>query len=175
MTTKYFNVKQGIKTGNIVLDANTGNATVANISVSALANIANLSVNLVTSNLIPNGNGVLSLANSTSRYKDFYLTGNIDINGQVINANTDTVIFSNNVSANGANFETVTVNTQIIINSTTDSTSTDTGSMTTLGGVGIKKDLTVGGNINLATATSTTPKGSINYDDISDSIDFKFR
>ena len=175
MTTKYFNVKQGIKTGNIVLDAGTGNATVANIGVSSLANIANLSVNLLTSNLIPNGNGVLSLANSTSRYKDFYLTGNIDINGQVINANTDTVIFSNNVSANGANFETVTVNTQIIINSTTDSTSTDTGSMTTLGGVGIEKDLTVGGNINLATATSTAPKGSINYDGISDSIDFKFR
>jgi len=175
MTTKYFNVKQGIKTGNIILDAGTGNANVANIGVSGLANIANLSVNLVTSNLIPNGNGVLNLANTTSRYKDFYLTGNIDLNGQVINANTNTVIFSNNISANGGNFETITVNTKISINSTTDSTTTDTGSMTTLGGVGIKKDLTVGGNINLATTTSTAPKGSINYNDSIDSIDFKFR
>ena len=174
MTTKYFNVKQGIKTGNIVLDAGTGNATVANIGVSSLANIANLSVNLLTSNLIPNGNGVLSLANSTSRYKDFYLTGNIDINGQVINANTDTVIFSNNVSANGANFETVTVNTQIIINSTTDSTSTDTGSFVTSGGVGIAKDLTVGGNINL-TGGGTTPKGSLGYNSGIDSFEFQFK
>jgi hypothetical protein len=175
MTTKYFNVKQGIKTGNIVLDAASGNANVANISVTSLANVANLSVGLLTSNLIPNSNGVLSLGNTTSRYSDFYLTGNIDLNGQIIKANTDTVIFSGNISANVGKFETVTVNTQLIINSTTDSTSTDSGSMTTLGGVGIKKDLTVGGNINLATASSTTPKGSINYDDTFNSIDFKFK
>jgi len=175
MTTKYFNVKQGIKTGNITLDAATGNANVANIGVTGLANIANLSVTKLISNLIPNGNGVLSLANSTSRYKDLFLSGNIDINGQIIHANTDTVIFSNNISANGGNFESITVNTQIIINSTTDSTSTITGSINTLGGVGIKKDLTVGGNINLATSTNSTPKGIINYNDTVDSIDFGFK
>ena len=175
MTTKYFNVKQGIQTGNITLDAATGNANVANINVSNIANVGNLSVSLLTSNLIPNGNGVLNLANATSRYNNFFLKGNIDINGQVISANADSVNFSGNISANGANLETVTVNTQLIINSTTDSTSTTSGSMTTLGGVGIAKDLTVGGNINLATSTSATPKGAINYNDTADSIDFKFR
>lgn len=175
MTTKYFNVKQGIKTGNITLDAGTGNANVANLSVSNIANVGNLSVGLVTSNLIPNSNGVLSLANSSSRYKDFFLSGNIDINGQYISANTDTVNFSQNVSANGAKFNTVTAITQIIINSTTDSTSTITGSMTTNGGIGIAKDLTVGGNINLGTSTSATPKGAINYNDTAGSIDFNFK
>jgi hypothetical protein len=175
MTTKYFNVKQGIKTGNITLDADTGNANVANLNVANIANVGNLSVGSVTSNLIPNANGVLSLANATSRYKDFFLSGNIDINGQYINANTDTVNFSQNVSANGANFNTVTAITQIIINSTTQSISTITGSMITAGGVGIAKDLTVGGNINLGTSTSTTPKGAINYNDTSDSIDFNFK
>ena len=175
MTTKYFNVKQGIKTGNITLDATTGNANVANLSVSNIANVGNLAVGVLTSNLIPNANGVLSLANASSRYKDFFLSGNIDINGQVISANTDTVNFSGNVSGNGANFNTVTVITQLIINSTTDSISTNSGSMTTLGGVGIAKDLTVGGNINLGTSTSATPKGAINYNESVNSIDFNFK
>jgi hypothetical protein len=175
MTTKYFNVKQGIKTGNITLDATTGNANVANLSVSNIANVGNLAVGVLTSNLIPNANGVLSLANASSRYKDFFLSGNIDINGQVISANIDTVNFSGNVSGNGANFNTVTVITQLNINSTTDSISTNSGSMTTLGGVGIAKDLTVGGNINLGTSTSATPKGAINYNDTVNSIDFNFK
>jgi hypothetical protein len=166
----------GITTGNITLDASTGNANVGNIYAVNLVRTANLSVTgLLTSNLVPNGNGVLNLANASSRYNNFFLKGNIDINGQIISANTDTVNFSGNISANGANFETVTANTQIIINSTTDSISTSSGSMTTLGGVGIAKDLTVGGNINLATSASATPKGAINYNDTADSIDFKFR
>jgi hypothetical protein len=175
MTTRNFNAKVGITTGNITLTAATGNANVANVNVANIANVGNLLVGRVASNLIPNGNGVLSLANSTSRYKDFFLSGNIDINGQVITANTDTVNFSGNVSANGAKIETLTVITQLIINSTTDSISTNSGSMTTLGGVGIAKDLTVGGNINLGTSTSATPKGAINYNESVNSIDFNFK
>jgi hypothetical protein len=172
MTTKNFNVKGGLTTGNITLDAASGNANVANVNATDTVKTANLSVALLTSNLIPNGNGVLSLANSTSRYKDFYLTGNIDINGQVIAANASGII-AGNVFLNSANINTVAINNQLIINSSTDSTSTITGSFVTEGGVGIQKDLTVGGNINL-TGGGTSPKGIIDFNNTANSIDFKF-
>lgn len=173
MTTKPFNVKGGLTTGNIFLDASTGNANVANINVTSNVTTANLSVTLLKSNLIPNGNGVLSLANATNRYKDFYLSANLDINGQVITANSDGIT-AGNVFLNNANINTITINNQLVINSTTDSASTITGTIVTQGGVGIQKDLTVGGNINLAPAGSSTPKGAINYNNTSESIDFKF-
>jgi hypothetical protein len=72
------------------------------------------------------------------------------------------------------NVDTVTVNTQLVINSSTQSTSTGTGSFVTEGGIGIKKDLTVGGNINLASSGNSSPLGIINYNTTSSSIDFKF-
>jgi hypothetical protein len=172
MTTKNFNVKGGLTTGNITLDAASGNANVANVNATDTVKTANLSVALLTSNLIPNGNGVLSLANSSSRYKDFYLSGNIDINGQVISANASGIT-AGNVFLNSANINSVTVNNQLVINSSTESTATNTGSFVTTGGVGIQKDLTVGGNINL-TGGGTTPKGIIDFNNTANSIDFNF-
>ena len=173
MTTKNFNVKVGITTGNITLDAASGNANVANVNATDTIKTANLSVSLLVSNLIPNSNGVLSLANSTSRYKDFFLSGNIDINGQVISANSSGIT-AEKLFLNSANINTIAVNTQLVINSNTQSTSTDTGSFVTNGGVGVKQDLTVGGNINLAASGSTIPRGVINYNNAANSIDFKF-
>lgn len=173
MTTKNFNVKVGLTTGNITLDAASGNANVANINAVNLVKAGNLSVTLLASNLIPNANGVLSLANATSRYKDLFLAGNIDINGQTISANVDGIT-AGNMFLDTLNVDSVTVNTQLVINSSTQSTSTSTGSFITEGGVGIKKDLTVGGNINLATSSNASPLGVINYNQSSSSIDFKF-
>jgi len=173
MTTRNFNVKVGITTGNIKLDAASGNANVANLNAVNTVKAGNLSVTLVASNLIPNSNGVLSLANATSRYKDFFLSGNIDINGQVISANNDGIT-AGNLFLDNLNVDTVTVNTQLVINSSTQSTSTGTGSFVTEGGIGIKKDLTVGGNINLASSANSSPLGIINYNTTSSSIDFKF-
>jgi hypothetical protein len=175
MTYKNFNVKTGITTGNIRLDAATGNANVANITVANLANISVLSVkNYLASNLIPNANGAYSLGNSANRFDSIYLTGNIDINGYTIEANVDTATFSGNLVADGANFNSISINNSLEINSTTDSTSTDTGSIVTVGGVGIAKDVTVGGNINL-TGGGTTPKGSLGYNSAVDSFEFKFK
>jgi hypothetical protein len=173
MTVKPFNVKGGLTTGNIFLDASTGNANVANVNVTDTVTTANISVALLKSNLIPNGNGVLSLANATNRYKDFYLSANLDINGQTITANADGIT-AGNVFFTNANIDSVAINNQLVINSTTESTSTITGTIVTNGGVGIQKDLTVGGNINLAPQGSSTPKGAINYNNIAESIDFKF-
>lgn len=175
MTYKNFNVKTGITTGNIRLDAASGNANVANITVANLANISILKVkDYVASNLIPNANATYSLGNSANRFQNIALSGNIDINGYTINANATTATFSGNLVADGANFNSISINNTLVINSTTDSTSTVTGSFVTSGGVGIAKDLTVGGNINL-TGGGTTPKGSLGYNSSADSFEFQFK
>ena len=175
MTYKNFNVKTGIVTGNIRLDAASGNANVANIMVTNLANISVLKVkDYVASNLIPNANATYSIGNAANRFQNILLSGNIDINGYLINANATTATFSGNLVADGANFNSISINNSLTINSTTDSTSTITGSIVTSGGVGIAKDLTVGGNINL-TGGGTTPKGSLGYNSGVDSFEFQFK
>lgn len=175
MTYKNFNVKTGIATGNIRLDAASGNANVANITVANLANIGVLKVkDYLASNLIPNANATYNLGNSANRFDSVYLTGNIDINGYTINANATTATFSGNLVADGANFNSISINNTLEINSTTDSTSTETGSFVTSGGVGIAKELTLGGNLNL-TGGGTTPKGSLGYNSGIDSFEFQFK
>lgn len=164
MANKYFNVKTGLKTGNIVLDADSGNANVGNINVARY----------VMSNLSPGIDGVLSLGNASKRYQNVFLSNELNINGQSITANANTTIFSGNIDANGVSANTVTINNQLIINSNTNSTSTISGSFITAGGVGIAKDLTVGGNVQLADLSGNA-KGLINYNDTSSSIDFKFK
>ena len=148
MTTRDFKAKQGIATGNLAV---TGN---------------------LTSNLIPLGNGVLNLGNSTARYKSLFLDSVVDINGQQIAANSTHLNMSGNV-----NIGTLSVTNQLTINSTVDSTTTATGSMITLGGVGIKKDLTVGGSLNLANGADATQakQGAIKFNDTVESIDFQFK
>ena len=152
MTTRYFNVKTGLTTGNITLDADSGTANVSNIAVSRY----------VISNLNPGTSGLYTLGNISLRYKDVFLSNELNINGQSITAN-----------ANGIYTNAITVNNQLTINSNTDSNTITSGSFITQGGVGIAKDLTVGGNINLANAAGKAA-ASLNYDDASASIDFKF-
>ena len=175
MTYKNFNVKTGITTGNIKLDAATGNANVANITVTGLANVSVLKVkDYVASNLIPNANATYNLGNSANRFDSVYLSGKLDINTYTIEANATTATFSGNIVADGGNFNSISINNTLEINSTTNSISTDTGSIVTAGGVGIAKDLTVGGNINL-TGGGTTPKGSLGYNSAVDSFEFQFK
>lgn len=42
MTTKYFNVKNGLSAGNITLDASSGNISTTNISVTDISNLGNV-------------------------------------------------------------------------------------------------------------------------------------
>jgi len=148
MTTRDFKAKQGIATGNLAV---TGK---------------------LSTNLIPTGNGVLNLGNNTARYKSLFLTDVVDINGQQIAANSTHLNMSGNV-----NIGTLSVTNQLTLNSTVDSTTTGTGSMITMGGVGIKKDLTVGGSLNLANGADATQakQGAINFNDTIESIDFQFK
>lgn len=237
MANKYFNVKTGIKTGNVTLDAATGNVSVSNLLSTGVVSAVNLYVSgNLTSNLTPNANGVLSLGASTQRFDKVFVANTVDIAGQTITANATSVSISGNLvvasanistldtatftattanvqnltantanvysikvlaelegnvgrfdiltantgnfanlNSNVANVNTLSINNQLAINSSTNSTSTTTGSFVTAGGVGIQKDLYVGGTIHLANgAGGTTSKGSINYNDGVSSIDFKF-
>jgi len=204
---KYFNVKTGLTTGSITLDATTANANVGNLSVQGLASATdlNLSGNL-NSNLIPNvASGVpsaINLGSPLQKFNNAYFSGNINIGPQSIFANASTAGFSGNLfvtsaltanaiianianiatanvsgtlTANTINVDSITVNTQFTLNSSTNATSTDTGSFTTLGGVGIQKDLYVGGAIHLANANGgTTSKVALVYNSADNGLDFNF-
>jgi len=148
MTTRDFKAKQGIATGNIAV---TGR---------------------LTTNLIPSGNGVSNLGSATARYNTIFLQNGVDIHGQQITGNTTHLDMAGNV-----NIGTLSVTNQLTLNSTVDSTTTGTGSMITMGGVGIKKDLTVGGTLNLANGADATQtkQGAIKFNDVVESIDFQFK
>ena len=73
MTTKYFNVKQGITTGNILLDATTGNIT---------ANNANLGNALTANFFIGAGNNLSNIAGA-------------NVSGQVGNALVSGTVYTN--------------------------------------------------------------------------------
>jgi len=203
MANKYFNVRQGLQTGNITLDASTGNANVGNLSTTDLNVVGNVNSNLIPN--VPTGvPSVLSLGTTLQRFKDLYLSGNVNLPGaQSLSANSTTSYFSGNLTiptaltanvvlsnyatisntltsnvivANTINVDAVTVNTNITLNSTIDSTKTDNGSITTAGGVGVKGNVTVGGAINLANfaASGNTVRGSIYFDALANGINFKF-
>ena len=75
MTTKYFNVKQGITTGNILLDGTTGNIT---------ANNANLGNALTANYFIGNGIAISNIAggNVSGQVGNALLAGTVYTNAQ---------------------------------------------------------------------------------------------
>lgn len=190
MVTKTFNVRAGIKTGNILINATNDSIIANSITTSGRISAAELSATKVTSNLIPKTNAAYDLGSIAEKFKDLNLSGVINIGTQTISADVSGIsvtgdlsaesanietLNANTINANSLNIDTVTVNTQMVINSNMDATSTDTGSIITAGGVGIAKNLYVGGSIHLANGLGgTSSKGIINYNDGGDSIDFNF-
>lgn len=190
MVTKKFNVRDGLKAGNIVLDSVSGNINAVNLSLTNKISAVELSTEKVSSNLIPKTNNTYDIGEAAKKFKDLYLSGNINVGTQTISATATGLSLSGTLEVTTANVTTVnattvttsslntdvaTVNEQLVINSTIDATSTDTGSIVTAGGVGIMKDLYVGGAIHLANGLGgTSSKGKINYNDGVDSIDFNF-
>ena len=85
-----------------------------------------------------------------------------------INASSDLLIengISGNNSLSIARDDTVSTCGKLVIGSTTDSASTSTGSLTTAGGIGVAKNLYVGGTVNSTgnmTINSTTSSTSTN-------------
>ena len=71
MTTKNFVVKNGITTGNITLDASSGNITGTNLSVTGISDLGAIANVIITGGsngqaIITDGNGNLSFANASS-------------------------------------------------------------------------------------------------------------
>jgi len=190
MVTKKFNVRDGLKAGSIVLDSVTGKINAVDLDVTNKVSAVELSVDKVSSNIIPKTNNTYDIGEVAKKFKDLHLAGNINIGTQTISATASGLALSGTLEVTTANATTVnattvnttslntdvaTVNEQLVINSTIDATSTDTGSIVTAGGVGIMKDLYVGGAIHLANGLGGTgSKGKINYNDGVDSIDFNF-
>lgn len=181
MANKYFNVKQGLTTGNITLDASTSNIEANNVTLTG--NLSAVDLNLsgnLTSNLTPNANVTLNLGNTAARFNKAYVaslnaSSNVTIGTQILSANSDGIKFSSNLFADTANLTDLNVSNQIAINSTTQSTSTDTGSITTQGGVGVQKDLYVGGAIHLANNNGgTTSKVFLAYNEVVSGLEFNF-
>jgi hypothetical protein len=182
MANKYFNVRQGLQTGNITLDATTGNANVGNLSTTDLNVAGNVNSNLIP-NVVSGVPSVLTLGSASQPFKELYLSGNVNLpNGHTLTANAASAAFSGNLNvantltADDIKTNSITVNTQFTLNSSTNSTSTDTGAFTTTGGVGIKQDVTVGGAINLANfaVSGNTVRSSIYFDASANGINFKF-
>ena len=98
MANKYFNVRQGLQTGNITLDASTGNANVGNLSTTDLNVVGNVNSNLIPN--VPTGvPSVLSLGTTSQRFKNLYLSGNVSLPGaHLLSANTTTAYFSGNLT-----------------------------------------------------------------------------
>ena len=190
MVTKKFSSRNGIKTGNVVLDSATSSISAVNLTLTGKVSAVELATEKVSSNLIPKTTNTFDIGEATKKFKDLYLAGNINIGTQTISPTANGIIITGNLEVITANVTTLnaetvnttslntdvaTVNTQLVINSTTDATSTVTGSIVTAGGVGIMKDLYVGGAIHLANGLGgTSSKGSINYNDGGSSIDFNF-
>ena len=77
-------------------------------------------------------------------------TGTVAISGGNVGT-IDNMVIGNNVPRS-ATFTNLQATTQIFVASTTNSTSTETGAVVVAGGVGIGKDLTIGGNLTLSGA-----------------------
>ena len=110
MTTKYFNVKQGITTGNILLDATTGNITAnnANLGNALTANffigngiaISNIAGGNVSGQV---GNALISGTVYTNAQPNITSVGtlaNLDVTGTITGGNLSTTGFANVGSLN---------------------------------------------------------------------------
>lgn len=190
MVTKKFSVKDGIKTGGISLDGISNTISAANLVLTNKVSAVELAVQKVSSNIIPATTASYDLGSVAKKFNDLYLANSVTIGTHTISATATGVQLTGELTVATGNIETInatdintdtinvnvaTVNHQLVINSTIDATSTDTGSIVTAGGVGIMKDLYVGGSIHLANNLGgTTAKSTINYNDGVSSIDFNF-
>jgi hypothetical protein len=74
-----------VDSSDLTFTTGTGTLTAANLQVNTNASVGTLSATNVSSNLVPTGNGTVSLGSSTNRWKDLYVSGSsIYIGGTTI-------------------------------------------------------------------------------------------
>jgi len=101
------------------------------------------------------------IVNNQATINNLRVTGVGTFDNIKLDTNTISTLSGNLILDSSAG--TTQINDAIYINDTTDSTSKDTGSIITEGGVGIEKRLNVGGQVNLATQGGITTTGGDLY------------
>ena len=150
MTTKYFNVKQGITTGNILLDGITGNITTNN---------ANLGNALTANFFIGSGNNLSNIAgaNVTGQVGNALVAGTVYTNAQ---PNITSVGTLSNLSVTG----TITGGNL----TTTGSANVGTLAVTGTSNLGAIGNVTITGGVN-GQVLSTNGSGGLSFISISSS------
>jgi hypothetical protein len=154
-TTNYtLNVHDGVTAGGFAIVGTTATQALSNKTLSGNTTISG--------NLIPGANITYSLGTSTARFKDLWLAGNtIYLDGANISVVNGNIVFYNTQGASvdiGSLDSTSTAfqtyantkigtnsNSNLVVLSTTATTSATTGALVVRGGVGIAGNVIVGG------------------------------
>lgn len=158
MTTKYFDVKKGLKTGNIILDAETANITGvnnANLGNLVIANFFSGAGNLLSNIQGANVSGAVASANTAATVTDnaqpnitsvgtltsLSITGNLSAG----NANLGNLVTANFFSGDGGLLTNVAASGSLSNGNSNVSVPTANGNVT----------ISVAGNANVAVFTGT--------------------
>ncbi len=146
----------------------------------------------VTGSLLPSANVTYDLGSATKRFKTLWLASNtIDLGGETIGVSNGTWQFSSNgiviemghtssfnppaIDSTSGMFGTLTSNGSTVLSSTsgntviastTQTSGATSGALVVKGGVGIEKDLWVGGNVTVAGTTTTVNSTTVDVADL---------
>jgi len=140
------NTPGNVNTGSVQLDGGAGIAK--NLTVGQLIQSPNINVTGVAT--------ISSLDIETGLFDNLTVTGistlgNIKIDGGTIYTNSGTLTLDS-----AGNSVQIASNDRLVVNNTTQSTSKDTGAIVVEGGVGIEKNLNVGGDLGVDDISATT-------------------
>ena len=153
MTTRYFNVKQGITTGNIVIDATSGNiANIGNISVlggglSNLGNLAKANYFQGDGSLLTNITG----GNVSGQVGNALLAGTVYTNAQPNITSLGTLVSLNitgNLSSGNANLGNLAI-ANYIQGTLTTANQPNITTVGTLSDIEVTGNANIGGNVNV--------------------------
>ena len=157
-----------------VTEINIDRTNLINLNVTGIATIATLGVGGLTTTRYLN---VIGFATSPylnvtgiASVKDLNVTGiatinNLNVTGvgtfDNIKLDTDTISTTTGNLILDSDAGTTQINDDLFVNSATESTDKDTGSIVTNGGVGIEENLNVGGNFSVSGITILASSGGI--------------
>ena len=115
--------------------------TTANSRITAPNGVFSNTVTMKTANIAENATVAGTFSAGNTSVKNTIITGTLDVSGKTTSASYET---SGNITAQGI----------LVTSNTVNSTNTTSGSITTLGGMGIAKDVNIGGKLNVGGITT---------------------